>query len=199
MDGYSRLIQFLKVLLPLAALMLLSSLFLLSRDVDPEAALPFAERDLSERVTGQQITRPFFSGTSARGEEILITAETAKPGSMNAPAAAEQLFARMKLVNGREITVSSDAGDFALDSDTATFAGDVRITTSDGFVMTTDTLETSLSGIEGAAPRQVDATGPIGHLVAGAMQFGAENEEAPVHILFTNGVKLVYDPQTSER
>ncbi|MEY8843357.1 hypothetical protein AB9K41_30375 [Cribrihabitans sp. XS_ASV171] len=199
MDGYSRLIQFLKVLLPLAALMLLSTLFLLSRGVDPEAALPFAERDLSERVSGQQITRPFFSGTSPRGEEIMVTAEIARPGSMDAPASAEQLFARMKLVNEREITVYSDTGSFALDSNIATFQGDVRVITSDGMEVRTETLETSLSAVEGASPETVRATGPMGRLTAGAMTFGAENEDAPVHILFTNGVKLVYEPQTAER
>ena len=43
MDRYSRMIAFLKVLLPLMALALLSTLFLLSQNTEPMASIPFAE------------------------------------------------------------------------------------------------------------------------------------------------------------
>ena len=50
MDRYSRMIVWLKVLLPLMALALLSTLFLLSRNVDPLASIPFAQAEIDERL-----------------------------------------------------------------------------------------------------------------------------------------------------
>ena len=43
-DSYSRLVQIGKIVLPLVALGILSTLFLFSGEVDPEAAIPFAEK-----------------------------------------------------------------------------------------------------------------------------------------------------------
>ncbi|MEO0504251.1 MAG: hypothetical protein AAFZ14_13070, partial [Pseudomonadota bacterium] len=70
MDRYSRFVAWLKVLLPLAALALLSTLFLLSRNTDPIAAVPFADDELLDRVRDEQITGPFFSGTTTDGDRV---------------------------------------------------------------------------------------------------------------------------------
>ena len=48
---HSRLVYWLKITLPLVALMILSSVFLLSRSIRPEDAIPFAEVDIADRVT----------------------------------------------------------------------------------------------------------------------------------------------------
>jgi lipopolysaccharide export system protein LptC len=60
LDRYSRTIAFLKVLLPLTALAILATLFLLSRSEDTVATIPFAEDDVSSRTRDQQVTRPFL-------------------------------------------------------------------------------------------------------------------------------------------
>ena len=53
-DRHTRLVGWLKVALPLTALAILSTLFLVARRIDPEAALPYAEVDVrfSERPEG---------------------------------------------------------------------------------------------------------------------------------------------------
>ncbi len=93
MDGYSRLVAYLKVLLPLTALALMSTVFLLSRGVETDAVIPFAQKDLKDRTSGQQITAPFFSGTTTQGDEIMVTAQSARPGGANGPATAIDLQA----------------------------------------------------------------------------------------------------------
>ena len=93
MDRYSRMVALLKVLLPLAALALLSTLFLISRGVNIEATIPFADHEIEERMRGQQITAPFFSGTTAQGDEITVTASIARPGGPSSPAVATDLTA----------------------------------------------------------------------------------------------------------
>ena len=83
-DRYTRLISWLKVLFPLAALGLLSTLFLLSRAIDPGQAIPFAEKEVQDRLRDQQITGPFFTGatsegTSCRSMPMCSPAPTGRP------------------------------------------------------------------------------------------------------------------------
>jgi len=199
MDLYSRMVALFKVLLPLAALAILSTVFLLSRSVDPTATIPFAEQDMADRMRDQQVTAPFFSGTTSKGDEIMVTASVARPGGPNAPAEATDLDAQITMVDGTRLTLRSDTGSVAVDQDIATFEGHVKITTSTGYVVLTETLHATLSGITANTPGQVDGTGPLGEFTAGNMQIDTKTEGGPVHMLFNNGVKLIYDPKRPER
>lgn len=200
MDGYSRTVAYLKVLLPLAALALLSTLFLISRGANVEATIPFAEREIEERMRGQQVTAPFFSGTSAKGDEIMVTASIARPGGPTAPAVATDLEAVIKLADGGgQLTVQSDTGALHFDRDIASFTGHVVLTSANGLRVETEELNTTLDGITANSPGPVRATGPIGALDAGSMRLGTKTEGGPIHMLFNDRVKLVYDPQKSER
>ena len=199
MDRYSRMVAFLKVLLPLAALGLLSTLFLISRSVNTEATIPFAEHEIEERMRGQQITAPFFSGTTAQGDEITVTASIARPGGSASPAVATDLVAVIRMADGGRLTLSSDTGSVQLDKDIASFSGNVEITSAAGLLVTTDLLNATLSGISADSPGPVQAKGPIGTLNAGTMQMQTKTEGGALHMLFNNGVKLVYDPRKSER
>lgn len=199
MDLYSRIVAYLKVLLPLAALALLSTLFLLSRSIDPTGTIPFAKHEMEERVRGQQITAPFFSGTTDDGDEITISARLARPAGDGGLAGAEDLRARMNMATGGQIDLAADTGSVAPDQDLASFAGNVRVTTSTGYTIETERLNASLSAVAGDTPGEISAEGPIGTFTAGRMQIGAKNEGGPIHMLFKNGVKLVYDPKKPER
>ena len=198
MDLYSRMIAFLKVLLPLAALAILATLFLLSRSVDPIATIPFAEQDMADRMRDQQVTAPVFSGTTAKGDIIMVTAALARPGGMGTPAEATDLNARITMADGTEFTLTSDLGSIRVADDIATFSGNVRIATTSGFVVRTEILNTALSGVEGNTPGVVTGTGPIGDFTAGRMQITAKNGSGPVHMVFKGGVKLIYDPKQTE-
>jgi len=199
MDRYSRMVAFLKVLLPLAALALLSTLFLISRGMNTEATIPFAAHEIEERMRGQQITAPFFSGTTAQGDEIAVTASIARPGGATLPAVATDLVAVIRMADGGRLTLSSQSGEVQIDKDIASFIGKVEITSAAGLVVTTDLLNATLSGISADSPGPVQAIGPIGTLNAGTMQLQTKTQGGPLHMLFNNGVKLVYDPRKSER
>lgn len=184
-----------KVLLPLAALAILSTLFMLSRSVDPIANIPFAEREIAERTRDQQITAPFFSGTTDAGDEIIVTASLARPERAGAPAEATDLMARITMVDGVQITLTSNSGSVAIDRNMARFSGNVEITSSVGLVVRTDILNTALDGISGNTPGTITGTGPFGDFVAGQMQFSEKYDGGPLHMLFKNGVKLIYHPK----
>ncbi len=199
MDRHSRIVALLKVLLPLAALVLLSTVFLISREADTEARIPFAQKEIEERMRGQQITGPFFAGTTAAGDEILITATRVTPGDGSAPANADMLEAILRLAKGGRMTMRSQAGQFSPNKDTAQFKGDVIITTADGLVVETEELNTHLNEIKATAPESIRANGALGTFTAGQMQIDSFSPSGSVHIVFNNGVKLVYDPTKSER
>ena len=188
-----------KVLLPLAALGILSTLFMLSRSVDPTAKIPFAEREMADRMRDQQVTAPFFSGTTAKGDEIIVTAGLARPERADAPAVATDLTARLTMADVVRITLTSDSGIVAVDKNIATFSGNVEITSTKGFVVQTDTLNTALDNVSGNTPGPITGTGPFGDFTAGQMQIQEISDGGPLHMLFKKGVKLVYDPKNPER
>ncbi|MBE1297570.1 MAG: hypothetical protein GJ678_15320 [Rhodobacteraceae bacterium] len=200
MDRYSRTVAYLKVLLPLTALALLSTLFLISRGIDTEAVIPFAQKEIEERMRGQQVTAPFFSGTTSQGDQIMVTASTARPGSSSGSGAtANDLQAEIRMATGGQMTLASERGSVYPDQDRALFKGNVILTSSDGLVVETEELESALSAVSAESPGPVRATGPLGVLTAGQMLVRAESEGAPVQLLFKNRVKLVYDPSKTER
>lgn len=198
MDQYSRMVSYLKVLLPLTALALLSTLFLISRNADTQAVIPFADKEIEERMRGQQVTGPFFSGSTAQGDEIWVTAEIAR-ASLEEPLLATDLKAEIRMAAGGTLTLRSDRGSVQPDQDLARFVGNVEIITADGMQIKTEVLKTQLSGLRAESPGEVHANSDLGDLTAGRMEISAKTQGGPVHLLFTNSVKLVYDPQKLER
>lgn len=199
MDGHSRMVQFFKVVLPLVAILMLSTVFLLSRSIETNVSVPFSQQDIDERLADQVVTQPNYRGTTSKGEEVQIEAIRATQGREGSIPTAVEFRGRMNLSSGGVITLDSNAGMIRPDKNTATFVGDVVITSTDGTEITTDLLNTALDEIRGDAPGQVNGRGIIGNFTAGSMSFGTEKTDGPVHILFTDGVKLIYEPERAER
>lgn len=196
MDRYSRMVAWLKVLLPLMALGLLSTLFLLSRNIDPMASIPFADSEIKERLRDQQITGPFFSGSTERGDQISFSAKKMGTGSSIGTTIAEDLSAQIDLASGSRIVFFADKGVVNLGQDISTLSGNVLITTSSGYKINSDQLITAMTTLSIESPGEVIAIGPIGDLTAGTMRLDAPENDTNAQLVFTNGVKLIYDPQT---
>ncbi len=194
MDRYSRMVALLKVLLPLAALGILSTLFLLSRSVVPTATIPFSERDVAERVESRQITRPYFSGTTTDGGDIVVRAELLHPGGPDEPSEAEGVSGRIVMADGVRLQLEADRVSVSPGQDRARFAGNVKIVSSTGIRVWTEQLDARIDIVAGETPGPVRATGPMGDLEAGKMEYAAKKRGDPLHMLFKNGVKLIYDP-----
>ena len=197
MDRYSQIIAWLKILLPLTALGLLSTLFLLSRTIDPVADMPFADDEIEEKLRGQQVTAPFFSGTTEDGDQVSITAATMSTLS-ELDNAVTDMSAQIDLVSGTRVVLFSDSGLFDVKGGASTLEGNVVITTSTGYRLTTDRLDAEFDTLVVESPGPIVGTGPLGDLDAGKMRFERREGEENAHLIFTNGVKLVYDPNKSE-
>ena len=198
-DRYTRLVNWLKVLLPLMALGLLSTLFLLSRAIDPETAIPFADKEIQDRLRDQIVTGPFYYGTTAKGDEIAFSSETlTTPQGEVGANRAEKIDVVMDLASGGQITVQANVGFFDIAEDTADLDGDVVITTSTGFRVTSARIIALMSRLDVRSPGTVQSVGPIGTLDAGSMVLSTPENDGPAQLVFTNGVKLIYMPKQDE-
>ncbi|MGB3246124.1 MAG: LPS export ABC transporter periplasmic protein LptC [Sulfitobacter sp.] len=194
-DRYSRLISWLKVLFPLTALALLSTLFLLSRATDPESQIPFADKEIQDRLRDQQVTGPFFSGTSADGDQISFSAEklTTPQGQTGANEALD-VRAEVDLASGANVTLTAERAHFNMAQDRAELAGSVVVATSTGYTLTSDLFTAEMSSLNLKSPGAVEGTGPAGHITAGGMTLSKPESSDSAQLVFTNGVKLVYTP-----
>jgi lipopolysaccharide export system protein LptC len=198
-DRYTRLVNWLKVLLPLTALGLLSTLFLLSRTIDPDAAIPFADKEIQDRLRDQIVTGPFYYGTTADGDEIAFSAETltTPQGDVGANR-AKKIDVVMDLNSGAQILLTSGIGNFDISKDTADLEGNVVITTSTGYQINSARMIAMMSQLDVRSPGPVQSVGPIGTLDAGSMVLSTPQQDGPAQLVFTNGVKLIYVPKQDE-
>lgn len=195
-DTYSRAVVWLKVLLPLLALGILSTLFLLSRVIDPEAVIPFADKEIQDRLRDQQVTGPIYQGVTADGDELsFVAAKLTSPQGQAGANKAEDLTITMDLTSGATIVLTALDGLFDIAANRSDLMGDVVITTSTGYRITSDMLITALSTLDVESPGPVAGTGPLGTLDAGTMTLKAGKAGGPAQLVFTNGVKLIYQPK----
>lgn len=193
-DGYSRLVAWLKILLPVAALGVLSTLFLLSRNIDPVTTIPFTTIDLKERAKDQRITAPKFSGATEKGDLIAFQADSALPDP-NQPSRAQAtvLSAKIDLKTGSTIEFRANGGTIDQKTDRATLSGDVVVHSSTGYTVKTDRLIAGMRAIYAETPGPITGTGPVGRFSAGRMVLSRPEGSENVQLLFTNGVKLIYE------
>jgi len=198
-DRYSRLVGWLKVLLPLMALGLLSTLFLLNRVIDPEAVIPFADKEIQDRLRDQQVTGPIYNAVTADGDNISFAAEKlTNPEGQTGANQAEDVEVIMELASGSNIKLSANMGILNIEKDSADLSGDVVIKTSTGYVLQSNLLITQMSTLDINSPGPVAGLGPVGTLNAGTMTIKAGKQGKPAQLVFTKGVKLVYVPKQVE-
>jgi lipopolysaccharide export system protein LptC len=194
-DWHTRVVGWLKVALPLTALVILSTLFLVARRIDPEAALPYAEVDVEDLAREPRMTAPTYAGTTEDGASLTLSADEARPAAEGQPAQAAEL--RLDLATpdgGRTELVAADA---RMDdtSRQVVLSGGVTVTTSTGYRLETAEIAARLdrTGLESRAP--VRATGPAGEITAEGMVLSQDNRTPGEYVLvFKGGVRLVYQP-----
>ena len=195
MDRYSRMITFLKVLLPLMALALLSTLFLLSRNTEPMASIPFAEAEVNERMRDQQITGPFFSGSTEQGDQISFSAGKIGVADGNGRVTANDISAQIDLSSGARLVFFADLGEVDIANDTSILSGKVLITTSTGYKINSERLVSAMTSLNMESPDKIIAEGPLGTFSAGSMRLTFSEKTKFTQMIFTNAVKLIYDPK----
>ena len=189
---YSAFVGWMKVLLPLAALALLSTIFLLARGSNNVQSIPYA--DLAAIAREQGMTNPNLSGVTDDGSAVSITAAALRPSTADAFSIIAPVLV-LDAVDGSRVEIS--AGEGAIDGrqKQMTLTGLVRLGTSSGYMMETTGIEADLASgvLSSLGPLEVQA--PFGTLTAGKVVVMTSPDGLGQQMVFNDGVHLLYDPQ----
>ena len=193
---HTRLVRLATLVLPVAALALLSTMFLIARRVNPEDAIPFADVDVSMRARDQLLTAPRFTGISTDGTAFDLSAERARPDPED-PRRMRAEAVRLTLddAGGGRARLAADAADVDTVARGLELDGDVRIDTSTGYSLRTARLSGMLGTLDIRSPGEVTGDGPLGRMRAGSLRID-EGPDGAGRLLFTGGVDLLYLPPT---
>ena len=184
------IVRLLRVILPLAALALLSVLFLLARKPDPEAEIPYARGGFEGLSEAPGIGTPEFTTVTQDGAQVTLRAARAVPGEGGSGTARDVTLDR----RGRDgLLMLVTAPGARLDGDRLTLEGGVRLTLSSGWEVTAPELQADIAADSLAATQSVAVTAPFGKLEAGAMRLGPGAGGGRV-LELNGGVRLLYHP-----
>ena len=189
---HSRIVMILKVTLPLVALAILSSLFLFSREIDPEDAIPYADVEIADRLAQPRMTGAGFSTVTSDGATLTLSADEATPSEGGGRVTG--LKGELSTSDGFRTEISAGSGQLDSNAGTVVLDAGVRLATSTGYEVTTDrlTLGTDRSFMESGGA--VLATAPIGQLEAGGLRMDVTGDGKTHLLVFNKGVRLIYQP-----
>jgi len=188
---YSQFVGFLKITLPLAALALMSTVFLFARAPTQETTIPYAE--IQEIAQEPGLSGAQFSGVADDGSIIELTARNTRPdGDV---LSADTLSAGIDTVDGTRIDITAGRGEIDNGARIARLTGLARLVTSNGYEMETAGITTNFATGQITSEGALEVQAPFGALTAGQLVIDTpEGAEGQV-MLFQNGVRLVYTPQ----
>lgn len=194
-DLHSRVVSWAKILLPLAALGLLSTLFLFARAIDPEDAIPYANVDVEDRIREPRMTAPTYSGVTADGSALTVQAAEARPGTASGAATAAALTARLQTPDGVQTNLAAASGALDDAAGILSLMGDVRMTTSTGYSVESQAMTALLDRTGITSPGDIRATAPMGIITATGMSLEQSQTPGDYVLVFKGRVRLIYTPE----
>lgn len=192
---HSRLVFWLKILLPLTALALLATLFLFGRQVRPEDAIPYADSTAASRAQQPRLTKAAYVGMTDDGSAIAINSADARPGLAGSSDAgsATDLSSLLEMPDGSIARITAGAGRMDQAAHQAILTEGVHLTSSNGYVVDAPGMNVGLTQTDVTSVGPVVATGPAVKLNAQAMHIWQDPLKNYL-MDFTGGVTLVYTP-----
>jgi lipopolysaccharide export system protein LptC len=195
-DRHSRLVFWLKITLPLVALAMLSTMFLVARTVVTEGTIPFSNVDVQGLANDQRLTLPEYSAVTSDGASLTIRAATARPGGEETAATAETVTAIYSTTRGPTVTLTAPEARMSATTQSLMLGGNVRVVTSTGYDMSASRITAQLGRKAFTAEGPVIARAPFGRIEAGSAAYGSAKVGQPPDVLvFNQGVRLVYNPK----
>ena len=193
--AYSRAVAWMKVLLPLGAVVLIAAIFVTARDKGDLTKI-FTAEELATLGAGLRLDNPRFAGLTEQGEPFAIRADWALPDSaMPRMIDLERPEGEIEMSDGRTIAARAATGRMHRKDKTLVLEGGVVLDTSDGYHIETGLIEFDLGAKTANAPGPVSGTGPRGQIDAGSFRAAAgEGGAGTGQIWFENRVRLVFIP-----
>ena len=192
---HSRLVAILKVTLPLLALVILSTLFLISRKINPEDAIPYADVDIEDRLRDPKMTGAGLSGMTSDGSAISVTAAEAKTNTSGG-GTLQQVIGSIRTPDGKTSEMAAAVMQIDPANHVIQLTKGAEFHDAAGYVVSTDGLSIATDRTFVESQGQVSVDGPIGQLTADHMQFSSTGDKTGPYVLVFNGqVRLLYQPQ----
>lgn len=193
-NRYSLLVGWLKVLLPLIALAILSSTFLISKRIDPGLTQPTSDAELADRLREPRLTAPVLTGLTSDGAAVIVTADDMRPlpGSTT-KGTAQMLTIEVDNPGGSRATLSAPLGRLDSAAQTVVLEGGAVLATSDGYRLSAPDMAGSLPLAEITASGGVTGESPFGTITSDRMSITRNPAKPETHIVdFIGGVRLLY-------
>ena len=193
-DSYSAFVVWVKTLLPILALGMLSTIFLFSGKVDVTQSLPYAKLNIAEIVREQRITKPYFSGVSYNDTEITLSAAYASSDTQNADILnITDLSIILTSEHAKTVRITAGLGTLDATKQKVTVSKDVYLTAMPDFWLKTNSLTIDLKQGVATADTMFQSVTALGTINAGNMIVKTITNDQ--QIIFTNGVRLIYYPK----
>lgn len=161
--SYSRFIGFIKIALPIAGVLMLSLIFLWPYLQKPTVESTEFANTSQPDVVENRMVHPRFMSTDQKGQPFELDAQW---GKQVTEELASLTSPHGKLTNSKGITtdLKSETGTFNHENKTIDLNGDVLLSTSDGYVVKTQSaaIDINTQTVDGNEP--VTAEGPLGSL-----------------------------------
>ena len=188
-NKYSYFVFFAKIFLPISALLILSTLFLLVKFSDSSQIVSISDIGTDHDIANQQITSPIYSGLTDDGSILEFSSRTISPGILNPKKVyAKDVVAKITTPNGSIYEVYSNKGSYNDKTSTVDLKKNVVVHMPEGYKIFTDNLSTHVKKTLLESPTPIIAESPLGTLKAGNMLIIEKNNQ---HLLiFKKGVTL---------
>lgn len=189
---YTRVVSTLKIVLPLVALGVLSTVFLITADDGFDPVFTFSEADFEALEEGNGLTSPRVSGKTDKGESFNLTADRVEPQSGNLQILiATNMVARIASESGKSVEITSEIALMDLTENMLHLSLGGQLATSDGYFAQIDSMLANLKTGE-ITGEMIRADGEIGDISADNFRIivdSTDNAENQV-LWFENNVKV---------
>lgn len=186
----TRIVRWLRVLLPLAALAMLSTLFLFSRGGDSVSQIPYADVDAEAMARDPRLVAPEYAGVTDDGASLTLRATEAAPGQGG--GSAQDLRLDWQRPDGLRADLTAPQAGLA--EDAIRLGGGVRMTTSTGWTLDAASVEAATDRSRIAAQEGIEAQAPFGTLSAQRMELVSDGGKDASILNFSGNVRLIYQP-----
>ncbi len=196
--------RLLRWILPLGALVLLSTIFLLSENIDPDLAVQQAGLDIEEITRQPRIGTARIAGITGEDAAIKVDADairTPTDPQQGGPMVLvlDQPRGQLDFASERQVDFRSESGQLQEAMNRLVMRGRVELATSDGYRTRMNQLVAALDSTDLRGTGDVAGDGPPGQITARSVTVTeAPGGNGGYLLAFRGDVRLIYYPDAAE-
>jgi lipopolysaccharide export system protein LptC len=193
---YTRFVGFMKRALPIAALAIVAAVVAYSLAPRHQERVSLSYQRMGTLSNDLAMIKPRLTGTDAKGNPFVITAEAAIQDPANRHRATlKQVQADVQLEGERWLNASADTGLFDMDAGTLKLSGGIAVYTDSGYELHSQSADADLKNNIFQGHEKVAGHGPLGSL--GADRFRIDRLKK--HVTLNGHVHGIMYPHEAKR